>query len=566
MDRDDWLHDDVSTLARNVVSTHTHEDVSTHERFLPSRVAMAKSAFRKFSMSPYREYQEEAVMRILECPKRFCVIEAPTGMGKSIIGMVAGQLTGRTTYLVHSKMLQTQLNGDFEEVPILWGKGNYRCVKHTDTEVMCDCCTHRPKFGNACEYVDKCEYRVDKKKAQASRIRILNYDYFLAEANFIGQFSNNDMVVVDEADSLEDTLIGHIKVEMTERMIRNTGIGYPKFKTATAAEGISSWKKWANDARREISMMHKMLNRVVEAYTDIYSQEQKDNIRRLDQLTMMIRKLDMFLKHVDNTWIYEETDHTQYGKGISFRPVWLTPELADEFMWRHGDKFVLMSATFHKPHVLAKLLGIQLKDIEFHSFPSTFPVDSREVEMNPVANLTFKTMDEEVPKLIEEIERVVNLYPDQKGVIHCVSYSLAKKILDGVHDQEVRKRIITHDGKNKIDQVDVFKYSRHPLVFLSPSSERGISLNDDFCRFIIWAKAPFLNLNDKLVKARIYGNGNVGQDWYVGNMILSVVQGCGRGTRSRDDYCKSYLLDYQIVRNFTGSGGLVPEWFMEACW
>ena len=541
-------------------NTWTRGDVTE----LDGRIQVGKGGFQKFAQSPYREHQENAIRNVLDSRKKFVVIEAPTGMGKSIIGMVAGKLTGKTTYLVHSRMLQTQLNEDFTEVPLLWGKGNYRCVKEELVEVMCDCCTHQKR--HPCEQIRECEYRVEKKAAMDARLRILNYDYFLAEANFVGMFSDNDLVVVDEADSLEDTLINHIKIEMSERMIGRLRIGYPKFKTGQAAQGVESWKTWARSARMEVQKMHMRLKGIVENYTQINSQDQVDNIRQLDRVTAMLRKLDMFLEHVDETWIYEETSHTVYGKGISFRPVWINEKLAESFMWRHGRKFVLMSATFHKPHILAKLLGIKLKDIEFFSFPSTFSVESRGVEMNAVANLTFKTMDEEVPKLIREIERILREHPAEKGLIHCVSYGLAKRILDGWTDQSTKSRLITHDGKNKIEQIDKFKFSNAPLVLLSPSSERGISLNDDFCRFIIWAKAPFLSLNDKLVQARIYGNGRIGKDWYVSQMILSVVQGCGRGTRSREDYCKSYILDNQIIRNFTGNSDLVPNWFLDACW
>jgi Rad3-related DNA helicase len=504
-------------------------------------------------------------------------------------------LAGTATYLVHSRMLQTQLSGDFPEVPILWGRGNYVCIRggrrlNASTSeslrsssldslrqdsgsmgvsliqgsdggvvVMCDACTHGQ--GNKCEEYKQCVYVEAKERALESAIRVLNYDYFLTEANYVGKFSHNDIVIVDEADSLEDTLVNHIKVELTDGMMRRLHIGRPRFKTAEAKGGLSSWKDWASITLEQVRKEFVSAEREVKGYGWVRSQEQVDNIKRMERTRAMMRRLEMFTKYVDDTWIYEESDHPVYGSYIRFRPVWISEAMAEAFMWRHGEKFVLMSATFHRPHVLAKLLGIPLKEIEFHSFPSTFPVDSRQVDVNPVANLTFKTMDEEVPKLIEEIKRILALHPDEKGLIHCVSYGLAKKIM-----AIGNPRLITHNGGDKIDMVDVFKKSSHPMVLVSPSSERGISLDDDHCRFIIWAKAPFLNLKDKLVQSRIYGDKSVGQAWYLSHMLLSVVQGCGRGTRSRKDYCKSYVLDQQIANAMTRNPGMLPKWFGDACW
>jgi Rad3-related DNA helicase len=588
----------------------------TGEQETGNRIDHGKGGFQKFHESEYRAHQRDAILAILDCKKKFCVIEAPTGMGKSIIGMVAGKLTGKTTYLVHSRMLQTQLNDDFTEVPILWGKGNYPCMGgegysysnsnsnsnsnstvlssprssdlvdtgasgasklgvyskpggysvgdgEEDVRVMCDCCTHGK--GHPCKSFMICEYRTAKRMAQESQLRVLNYDYFLSEANHVGKFSGSDLVIVDEADSLEDTLVGHIRIEMSERMIARLKIGYPKWKTGAAKDGVKSWKDWAVRAQTGLKRVEQGMQAKVDSYEYIYCTEQVDVIKQLGRVTAMLNKLGMFLRHVDEKWLYEETSN-KYGKGIMFRPVWLEEALADEFMWRHGKKFVLMSATFHKPHILSKLLGIPLKDIEFHSYPSTFPLESRQVAIRPVANLTYKTMDEEVPKLIKEIEGICRKHHDVKGLIHCVSYGLAKKILEGIQDEEVRKRIVIHTGKDKIDVIRMFKESDEPLVLMSPSSERGISLDGDYCRFIIWAKAPFLNLNDKLVQARIYGDRAIGQDWYVSHMLLGVVQGCGRGTRSREDYCSSYILDQQIAVAFTRHTGMIPDWVMDACW
>ena len=483
--------------------------------------------------------------------------------GKSIVGMVSGYMTGTTSYLVHSRMLQTQLGNDFTEAPVLWGRGNYECLKSRNEigdVINCDACTHSK--GRPCRVKRECLYEVAKNRAAKSRLRILNYDYFITEANYVGKFANNDLVVVDEADSLEDTLVGHIQIEMSNKMIDKLKLPKPEFKTAGAKDGVESWKRWAKMAQEQVNKMRVGLSNVIENMGEIRAEWQVAVIKQEQRARSMANKLGVFLRHVDEGWIYEERTHTAYGSsGVVFRPVWLTTAIADEFIWRHGTRFVLMSATFHRPQILAKLLGIPLEDMEFHEFPSPFPVEHREIALNPVANLTYKTMDEEVPKLIKGIKEVLAKHPNEKGLIHCVSYGLANKIME-IGDP----RLVTHNGGDKIDTIDMFKSSPDPLVLVSPSSERGLSLDDDYCRFIIWAKAPFLNLKDKLVQSRLYAGGKVGQQWYASHMLLTVVQGCGRGTRSKTDRCLSYILDKQIANGFTKNGRMLPGWFREAVW
>jgi CRISPR/Cas system-associated endonuclease/helicase Cas3 len=56
--------------------------------------ANIKDKFKNFGDKPFRQYQEEAIRFIQESTKPICVIQAPTGAGKSLIGMCAGAAFG----------------------------------------------------------------------------------------------------------------------------------------------------------------------------------------------------------------------------------------------------------------------------------------------------------------------------------------------------------------------------------------------------------------------------------------------------------------------------------------
>jgi Rad3-related DNA helicase len=76
-------------------------------------------------------------------------------------------------------------------------------------------------------------------------------------------------------------------------------------------------------------------------------------------------------------------------------------------------------------------------------------------------------------------------------------------------------------------------------------------------------KAPFLSLADKMVSARLY-KSSVGNLWYKSDALMTVVQGCGRGVRSKEDKCVSYILDRQIVKLLGDNPGMVPKWWRDA--
>jgi Rad3-related DNA helicase len=233
--------------------------------------------------------------------------------------------------------------------------------------------------------------------------------------------------------------------------------------------------------------------------------------------------------------------------------------LAEQFLWRHAKKWVLMSASFLPVHLEARRLGIPMDEVDYKCLPSTFPIERRPIHVESAANLTGKTMDIETPKLCARIKEIVDERPKVKGLIHGVSYKLSQNIMNMVGD----KRLIIHNSSNRIDVLTEFMESKEPLVLVSPSMERGVSLEADLCRFIIVAKAPFLYLGDKIVAKRVYSS-KMGKEWYAATMLTTVLQATGRGMRSADDYCENFILDEQFMRVFHQKPGYLPMWWREA--
>jgi Rad3-related DNA helicase len=391
-------------------------------------------------------------------------------------------------------------------------------------------------------------------------MQILNYWYLLNEGNYVGRFSDYPVVICDEADTLESLLTSFVELRLSMSHLKNLDIQPPKYKTTTAYKGLESWQDWAStEAYLKITNRVKQLEGHVSSINPNASMSVQEAclVRELTQFKRLQAKLETFSNHVDESWIFQETAGKR-ANGWKFQPTWLTPELSNEFFFRHGERFVLMSATLLPKPILAQTLGLSSNEVEVIELPSTFPVSNRPVLLDPVADMSHKTFAVEMPSLLAEIKRLVDKHRGNKGVIHTVSYKLNQVVMSLKN-----RRFITHNSRDKDIALKRFADSKDGIL-VSPSSTRGVDLPDDECRFIIIAKAPFQSLGDKLVKSRVYGAGGLGAFWYRAMCAQNIVQASGRGVRHQNDHCTTYVLDKQACGLIVDNQSLFPRYWMEA--
>jgi len=93
--------------------------------------------------------------------------------------------------------------------------------------------------------------------------------------------------------------------------------------------------------------------------------------------------------------------------------------------------------------------------------------------------------------------------------------------------------------------------------------DRGVDLAQEACRVVVVMKVPFPNLGDRQTSERLRMND--GDAWYAVQTIRTLVQMTGRGVRSADDWCVSYILDRQFTHNTLRKHKfLLPVWWREA--
>jgi Rad3-related DNA helicase len=176
--------------------------------------------------------------------------------------------------------------------------------------------------------------------------------------------------------------------------------------------------------------------------------------------------------------------------------------------------------------------------------------------------MTAKTKTESFPKMANALRNLILSHPDERVLIHTVSYDLASFLTRELTARlgPSHRRLLTYRGAKERDVVIARYRDRDASVLIAPSLERGVDFKGDECRVVAVAKIPYPHLGDKQVSARMHSKG--GQRWYATHTVRSLVQMTGRGMRSADDHCTTYILDTQFIDGiWKRSKSLLPEWW-----
>ena len=194
--------------------------------------------------------------------------------------------------------------------------------------------------------------------------------------------------------------------------------------------------------------------------------------------------------------------------------------------------------------------------------PCTFDKGNRPIYVRPVADMTHRNKENAWPRIADELNRVL-AESSGKALVHTVSYALTSYLRSRM--ERDRPVFSYRNSGGRARAIRDYVAAKDGAVLLAPSLDRGIDLPKDLCRVIVVCKVPYPSLGDKQVSARLYGTGATGRLWYQVETIRSLVQMTGRGMRSEDDYCESYILDSQFVTNvYRRNRALIPSWWREA--
>ncbi len=533
-----------------------------------------------FPHSRARPVQDSAITEIEKAWKdgfRYVFFEAPTGSGKSAIAITLARRSGSAYILVSTKTLQDQYSreGAYGTIEVK-GRGNFRCM--LSRGYYCDVgpcrtgtmCRHRPvprpeKGGKGLVKVTEtergelmikagekiCSYWKQKCDGLNHGYPVMNYSYFLHETSYAKDFGKRKLMVCDEAHNMEDELMRYVGFTISNRDLGLIHCRVPG-KDFPVGEWIEMIGEWKGKFEQELGLTMKKIR-------TLRGPRAVDMTKKVNRLAEKLEKCEFMAEELSSNpsnWIIESGGSEDFRK-VSFKPI-MVSRWGNKFFGK-AERFLLQSATILDAEAMAECLGLPGKDCVFIRAGSDFGAEKRPVYYSPVGSMSHRNIKETLPRLADEIRSLMARYPDKKGVIHTHTYRIQEFIMENVGS----KRFIANRAEEPAKRNEImrnFIRSREPAILVTPSAYEGMDFRDDVCRWQVICKIPYPDLGDSQVKRRMEMN----RSWYAWKTVLRLIQTYGRGMRSKDDWCDTYVLDSSFGMLLEKNRDMFPDWFTDA--
>ena len=526
----------------------------------------------EFPAPSFRGTQERALADIRDAfagGNDVVLVRAPTGSGKSLLaraimgaadtaGDVApSEATGAyyTTPQV-SQIDDVEADDLLDDLAVIRGKSNYDCIlpgEH-DTPVNRAPCARQQGFD--CSVKHRCPYFSDRAIASGNRYAAMTLAYFMRTAGS-EVFRKRDVVVIDEAHGLAEWAEMYATIELSpERVPVWDEVGVPDVEADAGPE---------EDALDRTARFAASLRDVAKRAKDELTgrpELDREEVARRDRLGELISELGWFIEDYRDpesptTWVVDQSDGA--GSAIAIKP--LDPaRYLRHTVWDRGNRFALLSATILSKDAFCRGVGLDPANVALVDVGHTFPLEHRPLYDVTQGSMTYEHRDETVPKIARLIVRLMAEHPNEKGLIHAHSYDIAGRLVEKLGEFGVAARVRRHGREGRDAELETWKASSEPEVFVSVKMEEALDLRDDLCRWQVVCKAPYRNTNDSRVARRLADDQWA---WYHRTALRTVIQACGRVVRAPDDYGATYLADSSLLDLFDRARADTPPWFRD---
>jgi ATP-dependent DNA helicase DinG len=574
-------------------------DQLIHDHF-PHRDASGRPSYRPRQFETIREvltaFDDDNIKDV--------IVEAPTGAGKTSIAVTVARImtigfeallpmarhledtditeameivAPKQAHLITSmKLLQDAYLGDDPNIKLVKGKGNYECRRNPQQSVALaamsaavrgvlndfSCDDAEQMFGRMCD--KRCPYKEARKRARWSPIALHNFDSFFYQVTLGKAFTPRGLLTIDEAHNTEEKIRNLLTVFLNRSMFESVSLNW----TDLGSEDIEAATQWASEHLKEVVRRSKDIG---EELTYLRGGKQGPReIERMAELSKKLKliegvqqKLDRFCKSrtplPDSKSKPADWVVTIEGRGaVILEPVNAGRWVHNALM-RYGDKRLHMSATFmNNGGAYNRAIKLKLASATFIDVPSTFPKERRPIVKRSAGPLGAKNWKENFPAAVDQVKAILKENPGVRGVMHCTSYKMAEEFSEALSGE---RRLVKYDRRNREVVVSRFTagFEAKDAVLLAVSLTEGYDFKDDLCRFQILIRVPY-PVPDKCMTARKEKDPR----FYGWRTCLTLVQTYGRGMRSADDFCKTYMLDGRFSAFVSRDRDQLPNWFLEA--
>lgn len=523
-----------------------------------------------FPMGAPREKQVKAIEfieRAVAKGYRYVVVEAPTGCGKSAIGVTTGLWSPKSGllgssgayYLVTQKLLQDQLESDFEKYrgdasracASLKSSVEYPCERYSNCQVNAGARGDRkcsaPKVG-------QCPYKNAYNRFVAGRVSVTNYPYFFTERTYVQQFEARQVLVLDECHNIERQILGFIELEVAEESLEEWA---PLLRPVPRMDTLHEFTRWLDELYRPaIEERLEMKAEQAEVNPTAANTKELNDLTRQRERTVAC--IASFQTEPDN-WVYWQ-EPTNHGLSSIAKPINAGPYTRD-LLFDSADLKLFMSAYIGPKAVFCRSLGITEEQVAWASLGSTFPVANRPIHLNYAGSMGRKSIDRTFPLLCAKVDQILNVHGSERGLIHVHSYQIGRQLYNhlmrGPHAQRI---LFPVQASHRNQLLYRHIHGDEPTVLISPSMTEGFSFDDDLARWQIIAKCPFASLGDRQVLAKKQRD----PEWYTLQTVSTFLQAAGRIVRSETDFGVTYVLDSDFDMLYDRNRHFFPKWFTNA--
>jgi Rad3-related DNA helicase len=561
-------------------------------------------------MYKLRESQKNVLSQVdqaLANGKKHIFIEAPTGTGKSIIGLELAKryqnLFPETNafLLTAEKILQKQYEETISEHGVegavsISGIDNYKCNLNGEKFSLGVCKTMgmgNSKALSSLSCATTCDYLQKWSQAQVSPVAIFNYSYYFIQMNYVlpkmkeyAPFQTRSLVVADEAHRLPDLLEEHFHAtidrswvdlikDCTEKLreqevyipflgakwgvlgkLISQQFGVPYKEKAAQLASLREIYKYMVDTREKISESKLQLqskykidlgegdaNAVFSSWQTA-SEAIPPAVYHFNRVADSLK--DFTCKLEDYITIID--DFGLDAMVISSEPGKrifriFNDQALFEKFYKPHGEHFVYMSATLQPEVLVKRFGLKEEEVEIIKVNSGW--DPSLAPIHPLGIANFKHGNKEaLPDSIGEIDRILSRHKGQRGIIHTTSYELAKQIKE--HSKHSKRFLIYQGTTEKGALLDSLASSAKDAVILAPSMSEGVDLKNDLSRFQIICKISYPNISDALWMMRSRKQQYV----YVATAVNTLIQQCGRSIRNESDYATTYILDSRFNKSF----------------
>lgn len=551
--------------------------------------------------------------------KKFVMAAIPTGGGKTIIASAVQKLLARahegdsgtggsSLALTHTIQLQQQYTKTLKGAAIVTGRGNYPCVLSEGSEYRIGTDPEKPLMADEAPCADgvkcpeqkrlECPYYEQFDAAAVAGMTVMNYAYgarVLPIPSF-GEEPNpfhRDLLVGDECHLAERAVVEAAGIKLWTGPLSRIGISMPSLDTRIEVEeggprsrkrvryeSVPVWISWAASHQlRAFEHLKQMRAEFSTAKSIVLTEKRghaeakaaRSRMRSAKVLAESIEAIARISKPEE--WIIRR-DWSADKRVVSatVQPLfgWTS---ADDLLFKHFHRILLMSATPGDPDVARLTLGLPKEDFLYLERPSTFPRENRPVFYWPITKLNYSSTEAEWDQIARAIGFIASMpaHQQRKGLVHSGSKVNALRLV-ALINRYLPGRAFTHGSSSESDEdftregaLEEFRRSPEPRIFVTASFTTGL----DLPYIIGWqviAKVPYGSLGDEITaKRRAFKLENgyaFGQQVYQAECANTIVQATGRIVRAPDDSGPTFILDGNFEMLYKQA--YWPKFFLDA--